>query len=70
MSGAICRTRGLFQAAHKHAGETLKRFVLLGSAVAVLDSFEDSNVTGRDYTEKDWNLVNWRLDVILPMKNN
>ena len=38
-------------------GSKLKRIVLLGSAVAVLDSFEAEGVTGRDYTEGDWNPV-------------
>jgi hypothetical protein len=35
----------------------LKRFVLLGSAVSCLDSFQDMSVAGKDYTEKDWNPV-------------
>jgi hypothetical protein len=36
----------------------VKRVVLLGSAVSVLDSFQDVSVAGTDYTEKDWNPVN------------
>lgn len=35
----------------------MKRFVLLGSAVSVLDSFEDLSREGRPYTKKDWNPV-------------
>ncbi|KAF2494356.1 NAD(P)-binding protein [Lophium mytilinum] len=39
------------------AGATLKRFVLLGSAVAVLNSFEDMSKARTPYTEADWNPV-------------
>ena len=39
-------------------GPQVKRFVLLGSSVSVLDSFQDVNVAGADYTEEDWNPVN------------
>lgn len=36
----------------------MKRFVLLGSAVSVLDSFEDlSAPEGKPYSEDDWNPV-------------
>lgn len=38
-------------------GPQVKRVVLLGSAVSVLDSFQDGSVTGPDYTEEDWNPV-------------
>ena len=51
------RTLGLLESAQKLGGSRLKRFVLLGSAVAVLNSFEEEGVTGRDYTEEDWNPV-------------
>ena len=44
-------------------GSTLKRIVLLGSAVAVLNSFEAEGVTGKDYTEEDWNPVSRRLQI-------
>lgn len=37
--------------------QTLKRFVLLSSAVAVLNSYEDDSALGGDYSEKDWNPV-------------
>jgi hypothetical protein len=40
------------------SGAKVKRVVLLGSAVSVLDSFQDVSVAGTDYTEKDWNPVN------------
>jgi len=43
--------------AHELGGSKLKRVVLLGSAVAVLNSYEDMSVAGKDYTEKDWNPV-------------
>jgi hypothetical protein len=39
-------------------GPQVKRFVLLGSSVSVLDSFQDVSVAGADYTEEDWNPVN------------
>jgi hypothetical protein len=39
-------------------GPQVKRVVLLGSAVSVLDSFQDMSVAGADYTEEDWNPVN------------
>jgi UDP-glucose 4-epimerase len=45
------------KAAHELGGPQIKRFVLLGSAVAVLDSGQDISVAGKDYTEEDWNPV-------------
>jgi len=45
------------KAAHDLGGPQIRRFVLLGSAVAVLDSGQDVSVSGKDYTEKDWNPV-------------
>jgi hypothetical protein len=47
----------LINSVHKYGGPQVKRFVLLGSAVAVLDSSQDISVAGKDYTEKDWNPV-------------
>jgi len=47
----------MLQSALRHQGTHLKRFVLLGSAVSVLNSFEDMSREGRPYTEKDWNPV-------------
>lgn len=44
-------------AAKQYGGGELKRFVLLGSAVSVLNSFEDITKEGKPYTEKDWNPV-------------
>jgi len=41
---------------HKHS-KTTERVVILGSAVAVLNSFEDMAKEGKPYTEKDWNPV-------------
>ncbi|KAE8138627.1 hypothetical protein BDV38DRAFT_281929 [Aspergillus pseudotamarii] len=43
--------------AHHHGGTSPKRFVLLGSAVSVLNSFEDMSREGHPYTEEDWNPV-------------
>ncbi|KAI9680092.1 MAG: hypothetical protein M1817_005108 [Caeruleum heppii] len=54
---AVQGTLGLLQSAQKLGGPRLKRFVLLGSAVAALDSFEEDDVAGKDYTEDDWNPV-------------
>jgi hypothetical protein len=51
------RSVGILNSAHKFAGPNLKRVVLLGSAVSVLDSFQDMSVAGKNYTEKDWNPV-------------
>ncbi|KAL4952898.1 GXWXG protein-domain-containing protein [Aspergillus filifer] len=45
------------RSAHRHGGSTLKRFVLLDSAVSVFNSFEDPSREGRPYNEKDWNPV-------------
>lgn len=42
---------------HDRGGPNVKRVVLLGSAVAVLDSFADQSVAGKPYTEEDWNPV-------------
>ena len=50
-------TRGILESAQKLVGPALKRFVLLGSSVAVMNSFEREDVAGKDYTEKDWNPV-------------
>ena len=46
------------KAVHNLGGPQVKRVVLLGSAVSVLDSFQDISVAGTDYSEKDWNPVN------------
>jgi len=54
---AVVGTSGIIESAHKLGGKTLKRFVLLGSAVAVLNSFEDLTREGKPYTEDDWNPV-------------
>ncbi|KAK1770069.1 NAD dependent epimerase dehydratase [Phialemonium atrogriseum] len=50
-------TKEIFRSAQHYGGAELKRFVLLGSAVSVLNSFEDMTKEGRPYTEKDWNQV-------------
>lgn len=49
------------KAVHQFGGPKVKRFVLLGSAVAVLDSFQDESVAGKAYTEADWNPVSLRV---------
>lgn len=53
----VTSTTEILKATQKYGGSTLKRFVLLGSAVAVLSSFEDMTKEGKPYTEKDWNPV-------------
>ena len=50
-------TLGVLESAHKLGGKRLKRFVLLGSSVAVIDSFAREDEKGRDYVEEDWNPV-------------
>ncbi|KAJ5149377.1 NAD dependent epimerase/dehydratase [Penicillium atrosanguineum] len=50
-------TTEILKTAHQHGGTALKRFVLLGSAVSMLNSFEDMSKEGKPYTEKDWNPV-------------
>lgn len=50
-------TLGLLESAHRLGGERLKRFVLLGSSVSVMNSFARDDEKGRDYTEDDWNPV-------------
>ncbi|KFY71710.1 hypothetical protein V499_08112 [Pseudogymnoascus sp. VKM F-103] len=67
---AVRGTTEILKSAHHHGGANLKRFVLLGSAVSVLNSFEDITQEGRPYTEKDWNPVTAedaiaRKDVVL-----
>lgn len=54
---AVKGTTQILESAHRHGGSSLKRFVLLGSAVSVLNSFEDISREGRPYTEEDWNPV-------------
>jgi hypothetical protein len=39
----------------------LRRFVLLASAVEILNSFEDLSKPGKPYTEKDWNPVSVKM---------
>lgn len=39
----------ILKSTHKHGGSALKRFVLLGSAVSVLDLFEDITRENRPY---------------------
>ena len=51
------RTLGVLESAHRLGGERLKRFVLLGSSVAVMNSFAREDEKGRDYDEEDWNPV-------------
>ncbi|KAJ5414832.1 NAD dependent epimerase/dehydratase [Penicillium cosmopolitanum] len=50
-------TTEILKAAKSYGGSSLKRFILLGSAVSVLNSFEDTTKEGKPYTEKDWNPV-------------
>ncbi|PYH80260.1 NAD dependent epimerase/dehydratase [Aspergillus uvarum CBS 121591] len=50
-------TTEILKAASRYGGSSLKRFVLLGSAVSVLNSFEDLSKEEKPYTEKDWNPV-------------
>ena len=57
MTDNLSSTTNLIECAHKLGGNSIKRFVLLGSAVAVLNSFEDLSRVGKDYTEEDWNPV-------------
>ncbi|RAQ42696.1 hypothetical protein AFGD_010110 [Aspergillus flavus] len=54
---AVMGTTQILESAHRQGGTSLKRFVLLGSAVSVLNSFEDMSREGRPYTEEDWNPV-------------
>lgn len=53
----MIRTTEILKAAKSYGGSSLKRFILLGSAVSVLNSFEDTTKEGKPYTEKDWNPV-------------
>ncbi|KAE9368254.1 NAD(P)-binding protein [Stipitochalara longipes BDJ] len=54
---AVHGTMELIKSVHEYGGPQVKRFVLLGSAVAVLDSSQDISIAGKDYTESDWNPV-------------
>ncbi|KAF4159486.1 hypothetical protein CNMCM6069_001649 [Aspergillus lentulus] len=54
---AVKGTTEMLKSAHNYGGTTLRRFVLLGSAVSVLNSFEDITREGRPYNENDWNPV-------------
>ena len=62
-SDNMTRTISLLDCAHRLGGPKLKRFVLLGSAVAILNSFEDLSLAGRDYTEDDWNPVQYNISI-------
>ena len=52
-------TLGLLESAHRLGGKRLKRFVLLGSSVAVMNSFAREDEKGGDYVEDDWNPVRY-----------
>ena len=47
----------MLESAQKLGGTKLKRFVLLGSAVSIGDSFDPMTKPGKPYTEDDWNPV-------------
>ena len=51
------RVKDILQDAHEFGGGRIKRFVLLASAVEVLNSFEDTSKPGKPYNEEDWNPV-------------
>ena len=53
----VVSTLGVLESAHRLGGKRLKRFVLLGSSVAVMNSFAREDEKGRDYDEEDWNPV-------------
>lgn len=48
----------MLESAHRLGGQALRRIVLLGSIVSVLNQLEDMTTEGEPYTEKDWNPVN------------
>ncbi|GFG00990.1 putative uncharacterized oxidoreductase C513.07 [Aspergillus lentulus] len=52
---AVKGTTEMLKSAHNYSGTSLRRFVLLGSAVSVLNSFEDITREGHPYNENDWN---------------
>ncbi|KAL7939331.1 NAD dependent epimerase/dehydratase [Trichoderma chlorosporum] len=52
---AVKGTTEILRSAHHYGGPNLKRVVVLGSAVCVLNSLEDLTQEGRPYTENDWN---------------
>ncbi|MCJ1467141.1 hypothetical protein MMC07_005763 [Pseudocyphellaria aurata] len=54
---AVQGTAGLLDCAHRLGGSQIKRFVLLGSTVAIWDLFNNRESAGPDYTEEDWNPV-------------
>ncbi|KAH7139556.1 hypothetical protein B0J11DRAFT_589450 [Dendryphion nanum] len=54
---AIQGTTTLLSAAHTLGTPTLRRFVLLGSAVAVLNSLDPVDKPGKPYDESDWNPI-------------
>ncbi|GIK00976.1 hypothetical protein Aspvir_005006 [Aspergillus viridinutans] len=54
---AIKGTTEILKSAHKYGDTSLRRFVLLGSAVSVLNSFEDITHEGHPYNKNDWNPV-------------
>lgn len=50
-------TTSLLKSVHEHGGPQVKRFVLLSSSAAIMNSLENTSSTGDPYTEKDWNPV-------------
>ncbi|OGM48275.1 NAD dependent epimerase/dehydratase [Aspergillus bombycis] len=54
---AVLGVTELLGSAQRYGGIDLRRFVLLSSAVTVLNSYEDIARPGRPYTEDNWNHV-------------
>ncbi|KIX04565.1 uncharacterized protein Z518_05435 [Rhinocladiella mackenziei CBS 650.93] len=54
---AVQGVSNILKDAHEYGGSSIKRFVLLASAVTVLNLFEDMSVAGKPYTEYDWNPI-------------
>lgn len=58
-------TTSLLKSVHEYGGPNVKRLVLLSSSVAILNSLEDTSVSGEPYSEKDWNPVTQFSHLIL-----
>lgn len=63
------RTTSLLKSVHEYGGPQVKRFVLLSSTVATLNSLEDTSLTGSPYSENDWNPVVQSCHVIFSDTN-
>ncbi|KFY07485.1 hypothetical protein V492_07100 [Pseudogymnoascus sp. VKM F-4246] len=56
-------TVSLLESVHQYGGPQVKRFVLLSSTAAILNSLKDTSIEGEPYNENNWNPVTAEIAV-------